>query len=191
MNLATLLSDLANLHTSAAAIRRLREKWPDFLPEAPRNPTITIQQYAESVPKELHYVLYLRGVVQSLWVGNVDATKDLEPILLTGKIGFAIPIFNAAPQPGIIGIDWKHQSFVYRPQTLLQKALYFLMQNSHKAKVCANPDCPAPYFIGSRSNLRYCSPDCLQVVQQQAKRDWWRESGQKWRESRKGPRRKR
>ncbi len=51
-------------------------------------------------------------------------------------------------------MDWKPlRTFVYRPQTLLQEALHYLMQESPKAKICAGPDCPAPYFIAPRATL--------------------------------------
>ncbi len=193
-NLAGMLTDLANLHRSAAAIERLRAKHPSFLPDAPPNLVMSVR-YSKSevkadIPDSLSYVVWLQEMVCALWKGNPGSRwlGDLEQVLLTGTLGInsKIPFlqsFNPPPLSGIIGVDWKHRSFAYKPQTLLQEALHFLMQQSPKAKICANPDCPAPYFIAPRSNARYCSEDCLQAVQRTAKRAWWNEKGQQWRAS--------
>ena len=198
-NLAGMLTELANLHQSAAAITRLQEKYPGFLPEAPSFQVTFRYVNSDSgkalpldVPEKLHYVLWLRIMVCQLWTGNPDSgcLRELEQVLLSGRPGLSsnAPFarsLNAPPLSGIIGVDWKHRAFVYRPQTLLQEALHFLMQQSPKAKICCNPDCPAPYFIAPRSNARYCSGDCLQAVQRAAKRKWWEEKGTDWRKRQK------
>ena len=195
-----MLTDLANLQPSAKAIVRLQQKYPKFVPESPTQLHISIRYVqAESgealpldVPENLHHVLWLKEMVCRLWKGNPDSRclEDLEQVLLSGKIGIGSTIpfvksLNPLPVSGIIAVDWKRREFVYRPQTLLQEALHYFMQASSKAKVCANPDCPAPYFIAPRTNTRYCSGDCLQSVQREAKRAWWDEKGQAWRRSRK------
>jgi hypothetical protein len=195
-NLARMLTDLANLHRSAAAIERLRAKYPGFLPDAPSGINFKVRYVTESgqeiphdVPEGLQYILQLQRMICELWSGKPSdrCLTELQHVLLTGKLGVTVQFLqslNVAPLPGIMGVDWKHRTFVYRPQTLLQEVLHCLMQESPKAKICANPDCPAPYFIAPRSNARYCSEDCLQAVQRASKRAWWEEKGQEWRESR-------
>jgi len=198
-NLAKMLTDLANLHRSPAAIGRLLAKYPNFLPESGHVDHLGRALEAESgeeemlddLPYSIHHVWWIKEMVCQLWKGNPDPRRlrELEQILLSGEVGLNSPAPSARksdpePLPGIIGLDWKHRTFVYQPQTLLQQALHYLMQESPKAKICANPDCPAPYFIAPRSNARYCSEDCLQTVQRTAKRSWWEQKGQEWRASR-------
>lgn len=51
-------------------------------------------------------------------------------------------------------------------------------------KVCGNPECPAPYYIAQRKSQRYCGEQCADLFQREAKRNWWRERGSEWRETR-------
>ena len=200
-DLAEMLADLANVYPSAEAIARLQKRWPDLLPpEPPKNVTITVRYTDTStgtttspnIPEKLQWVIWLSELVKSLWIGNPTSKMlgDLEHTLLTGS-SWSPPSFlpglfpNPRPIEGIIGIDWKRRTFVYRPQTALQRALYYLLKESRRAKFCGNPDCQAPYFFGSRSNSKYCSSDCTAAMVKQAKRDWWAESGAQWRQDRK------
>jgi hypothetical protein len=48
---------------------------------------------------------------------------------------------------------------------------------SDRMRRCANPDCPAPYFIGLRRSQRYCGDTCALPAQREFKRIWWREHG--------------
>lgn len=206
-NPAAMLIALANLPTDAAAIALFQEKHPGFIPEPQGiRHTVTLRSEAgeavpTDLPENLHHVLMLQSLVRQLWKGNPDARtlSDLEQVLLSGRLGIGnVPFlksFNPQPLTGIIGIDWKHRTFVYRPQTLLQQALHYLMQESRRAKICANPDCPHhPYFLAGRSNAQYCSDDCLQATLRASKRTWWDEHGTEWRKNRekesKRPRRK-
>jgi len=210
-NLAAMLSDFANLQRTADAIRRLRQKWPEFLPKAP-TAGIKVEFHSPDlgevvpydVPEDLQWIIWLKMIVSSLWTGNPHplVVRDLEKILLSGQIGPDPPsgptrfflgssADPAPPLPGIIGIDWKHRTFVYRAQTTLQRALAYLMQNSHKAKTCANPDCPAPFFISARTNSRYCSEDCVEAMRREAKRSWWGQKGIEWRKKRQAVKSKR
>jgi hypothetical protein len=199
-NLAELLRDFANLQRSVEAIARFQKKWPDFLPPKSsavnhifRLQTPTGEEIPIDVPEDQHYVLWLQRIVQLIWLGSPDpiVEKELEGILLTGGLALNsnmpfLKHLNSPPLPGVFTIDAKRGVFVYKPQTLLQEALYYLMQNSSLAKVCANREsCPAPYFIAPRSNTRYCSEDCLNYKQRESKREWWQEKGEQWREDRK------
>jgi len=166
-NLAAMLTDLANLADAEdATIKRMQQKYPGFL------------------PKDSRQVPWLKTIVQQLWTGNPHprCIRDLENLLLSGQLGSAGPE-PLTPLAGIIGIDWRHGRFVYRPQTTLQRALAYLMENSHVAKICANPDCRR-YFIADRSNTQYCSEKCLEAARRETKRAWWDEKGDEWRRKR-------
>jgi hypothetical protein len=87
----------------------------------------------------------------------------------------------AKPLPVIF--DWQRGQIIYKPRTEFEHALYALFRQSALAKVCANRDCPAPYFIAEKTAQRYHS-DCAQVFQRQWKLQWWKEHGSKWRRKR-------
>jgi hypothetical protein len=71
------------------------------------------------------------------------------------------------------------------PQTGFHRVLDVLDARLHRLKVCENPECPGVrYFIGKRSTQRYCSPECAEVFQREAKRKWWEQHGQEWRNGR-------
>jgi hypothetical protein len=57
-------------------------------------------------------------------------------------------------------------------------------QNRPRARYCANPECPAPYFFVKRKNQRYCSEICAAPAQRELKRKWWAKHGEDWRKSR-------
>jgi hypothetical protein len=53
---------------------------------------------------------------------------------------------------------------------------------NRKIGVCENPDCPAPYFVKSRVDQKFCEVGpCTQYAHRQAARKWWDENGQRWR----------
>jgi hypothetical protein len=209
-NLAEVLTDFANLQRSVEAIARFQKKWPDFLPSSPpprqgggvhvEPPQIQIRKASGEIiplidsswPEDQQRIVGLQLIVQMMWSGRSESwlTKQLEGILLTGELAFNsdMPILqhlNTPQLPEIFSIDTRRGVFVYKPQTPLQEALYYLLQNSSLAKICANrEDCPAPYFIARRSNVQYCSEDCLQYKQRESKRAWWGEKGEQWREGR-------
>ena len=83
-----------------------------------------------------------------------------------------------------IHINWRRQTFTYQPHTRLQAAFYYLLQNSALAKVCAQPECIRRYFIGNRTDERYCSDTCFRKARLEAKKNWWNESGKEWRAAR-------
>jgi hypothetical protein len=64
------------------------------------------------------------------------------------------------------------------------------LQSSARARVCANPDCPAPYFIAKKPRARYCSLECARPFQRQSKLDWWNRVGSKRRSKRSKPKRR-
>jgi hypothetical protein len=86
----------------------------------------------------------------------------------------------AKPLPVIF--DWQRSQITYKPRTEFERALYALFRQSALAKVCANADCPAPYFIAGKTAQRYCSDACAQVFQRACKLRWWKEHGAEWRQ---------
>lgn len=57
-----------------------------------------------------------------------------------------------------------------------------------KMVVCANPECPSPYFLKSRKTQRFCDrPACIACGQREHKLNWWRRVGAKRRASKANP----
>jgi hypothetical protein len=106
-------------------------------------------------------VLYIRDIVRLVWRGD-DSANDCLKILLSGNR---------------IRFDWKRSGLVYEPENDFERAIYRLFCSSSLAKVCGNPDCPAPLFIAQRKSGCYCGEDCAQVYQREWKRNWWQEKG--------------
>jgi hypothetical protein len=113
---------------------------------------------------------FLTDRAQGLWgeIGQQLLIEDLREILF----------------PGDLEIDWKRRKLVYKPQTKIQGAFYYLFQHSNLAKICGNTGCARRFFIGKRPNERYCSDTCFAAAQRAAKRDWWEEHGEEWRAQR-------
>jgi len=49
-----------------------------------------------------------------------------------------------------------------------------------RTAVCANPECPAPYFLKSRKTQKICEAgECVAWAQRNYARKWWRENESK------------
>ena len=81
--------------------------------------------------------------------------------------------------------DWRKGSLQYRPRNAFERACFVLLENSRHAKVCARAECSSPFFIAGRTTQRYCGTDCADAMQDEWRREWWREKGNEWRKRRK------
>jgi len=159
--------ELANLKPVEAAEQNLRKKY-------------NLDGELLHLPSELcgrHHltdigsrVRFVRDRVQGLWseIGQQLLIDDLREILF----------------PADFEIDWKRRRLVYKPQTMLQGAFYYLLQNANLAKICGNSGCAKRFFFAKRPNERYCSDACFAEAQRAAKRGWWEEHGKEWRRNR-------
>ncbi|MBV9762109.1 MAG: hypothetical protein JO340_16210 [Acidobacteriaceae bacterium] len=55
--------------------------------------------------------------------------------------------------------------------------------DASRLRMCWRPDCPTPYFIADDLKAHYCSEDCSRWSRAEHKRNWWKERGSEWRES--------
>jgi hypothetical protein len=143
------------------------------------------------VPEKLVHLYRQREALRKVWRGDMHMLAGLlippvddeyqEETDSEGRtIGFVreqLPIF----------FDWQSSRIVYVPQTVFQNALYLLFKESQRAKVCPNPDCPAPYFIApqGKPNQRYCSLKCTGEGLRESKRRSWAKHKEEWRPKRK------
>jgi hypothetical protein len=192
------IRELANLRDEAVSIERFARRWPHIAEQPQSFPQgFSIGRKGTTLPKSLEYVIGLRNYVREIWTGGPDANALLTAFFLTSSPitdlirpnstsnnSVSIPSFPLAPV-GKFEADWRRGGLVYRPETELQEALYLMLQCSNRAKVCANPDCPAPYFIAKKPRELYCSTECVKPFQRKWKRDWWKRVGSKRRAKRK------
>ena len=72
----------------------------------------------------------------------------------------------------------------------LWAALVGLFLRDHAAgrtAICANPNCPNPYFIRKRKTQKYCDAGpCVEYGARLRANLWWARHGNEWREKRKG-----
>jgi hypothetical protein len=53
-----------------------------------------------------------------------------------------------------------------------------ILENWWRFEVCANPECPARYFLARRSTQRYCERgECTRFAQRRHALTWWRTKG--------------
>jgi len=175
------LAELANAE-SDDDVRRFVRKCPGFLPHVRPYLSPGEQVTWASSGQELPLVsaFKLRDMLQSIWRRGQDADRNLTDLLFAEFEDFGMMRISAGGDS--LRADLSRRQILYVPTNSLQRACYSLLQNADKAKVCGNPDCPAPYFIARKAIQRYCSPDCLKLFQRQWSRDWWERVGKLRRE---------
>jgi hypothetical protein len=118
-------------------------------------------------------ILRLRNLVREAWAGGQNANQCVDELLALRLPPGESPDVWSPP----VSADWRRGSLVFRARNPFQAACYALLLKSNLARFCANPDCPAPYFVATRATQRYCSQDCLKPAQKQWKLDWWNREG--------------
>lgn len=109
----------------------------------------------------------------------------------TEFLGLQVPlrrILKLEPFAEVALPEWLSWSRPGTPLMLADRSLGFIVPNpcilrvnlafavvelAKRVRVCENPECPAPYFIGRRKQ-RFCDrPACLAYGQRAEKRAWW------------------
>lgn len=156
------------------------------------------------LPTSESHVRYLGAMVQAIWRGTPEGARLLLILMMVNepteaiKVAVALrdmrkddenivlKIFSMYPVGDLVKHlqpDWTRQGrFWYEAATPLQKALYALWSKSALAKVCKNPDCPAPFFIARRVQQQYCGDECATPFRLEAKMKWWDKVGKRRRE---------
>ena len=141
----------------------------------------------EQIDKMLHehWMLQLREAVRSLWTAPDLRTKRWGALRILDEMVFQEDQSNAYAWP-----FWKFPGRVVclPPPTTFEQALLYLIRPGVRTCLCANKECPAPFYFPSRRSQRYCSAECALPSQQAYKRRWWNEHGKTWRKRRKSSR---
>lgn len=199
VNLILGLKDLANLQDEAASFEWFARRWPVFSRVLDEDPADTYGATAgrinyvgfsygapwtrmpPNLPKRFFLMWQMREALREIWRGNSD--KLTEVLLPSLDEIFADPDPEGLWPPQL-KVNWQSGEFVYKSRSEFQGAVHELFRRSPFVKVCANPDCPAPYFIAHKTPQRYCEEACAKVFQREWKRRWWKEKGTKWRRKR-------
>jgi hypothetical protein len=143
------------------------------------------QKYAPSFDRyDTPKLLELRDELRALWTNgkqmppSLNAVWDNEKAAATGILlnEFICNRWLRASGGGLVVLMGEIQPDINSPLALLA---YCAHLRSDKMKVCANEDCPSPYFIGRRGQ-RYCSSKCAGPAKRAAKLRSWHEHKNKW-----------
>jgi hypothetical protein len=192
------LTELANLRDDPEAFERFQARWPT-LAHVSDDADELHPIHETSLPLKFWLIYERREKLRDIWEGKPDYLKEFllphDPPEELRVTGFYIDKSSTKRQVGVIwdapiDLDWRRGQIIYEPRTEFQRAIYALFRRSALAKVCANPDCLARYFVARKATQRYCSEKCAEVFQKVYKRKWWTEHGDEWRRGRKKTRRK-
>lgn len=191
-NLLDALKDLANLQDDAPSFERFARRWPAFSRVLDFDPAPAdnyggysygepVTRMPSKVPTRFCLIWQNREALREIWRGNSEKLT----VVLFGSVYDVIADPDPEwPWPPQLKVDWQRGEFVYIPRSEFDQAVYELFRSSALAKRCANPDCPAPYFIAGRTTQQYCSEKCSGVLQKAHKLRWWKEHGDEWRRKR-------
>jgi hypothetical protein len=187
------LVELANLRDDPAAFERFHKQW-HILADVYEETEGTHHIHETEIPSRFWLIFDRREGLRDIWKheqGPADSLKDFlvpedPPEELRAK-GYVGARDNESGQlwGSPFTLDWERSLIVYQPKTEFQRAVYALFRKSELAKVCRNPNCPAPFYVARKTTQRYCSDKCAEVFQQEWKRKWWAEHGEEWRTRRK------
>jgi hypothetical protein len=122
---------------------------------------------------ELQRLTYLSSFVQSLWNEREPQEKKFKVLglhqLLSRHWDSTFLLASGLSGTGT------HGPFA--------QVLLHLLESTERTLVCPNPNCPARFFFRKKNRQRYCSPECAAVGQLEAKRKWWRTTGEKQRKA--------
>jgi hypothetical protein len=135
-------------------------------------------------------LLQLRDELRALWTGGkqmpetiaADWDEDLAAASGTLLEEWICNRWLRRNRGGLVILFGDIQADPYVLPALLAYSAHLCRK---RMQVCLNGDCPAPYFVASRRDQRYCSHECAAPAMRAAKRrSWHRHKGQ-WLKQRK------
>lgn len=197
------LEELANLRSDVLAIRRLSDRYPEILRgrawwipgqfEAREGTSPVLGEVLEQIDDLLWTaeMVQVRGALRTTWRESDLRRRDWLAFRLRDQLmARADPRFVRAI--GVINGPAVDLIDRLPPPSPFEQAIMYLLKSADRARYCANPDCPAPYFLAKRRSQKYCSDACSKPAQKEFKRRWWDEHGDAWRKRRaRKPQRKR
>lgn len=183
------LVELANLQDDVDAAKRFINRFAAFIPHDDEGlAAIKIEGVARRVSElgwtgETLWVITLKLMLNDIWTEPDSRQKEWEVFV------FRYALYKWADRALTTDDLFKILSapskrFRVPPPTPFEQALTYLVKAGDRARYCANPECPAPYFFVKRKNQRYCSEICAAPAQRELKRKWWAKHGEEWRAAR-------
>jgi len=201
------LLELANLQGELGlddhpTLRRFKERFDLFIPALHRTwafdqqqfkkdeelrrafPPMMQDRFVENIGVLLWVIPGLRQFIRRLWVEQDERQRDWAIFIIRWQIYSTSRDISLERE--FLEINPDSEGFPrIPPLTPFEQALSYLDEHADQARVCPNPECPAPYFFVKRKNQRYCSEICAAPAQRELKRKWWAEHGEEWRAARK------
>ena len=191
------LVELANLQVDVDAARRFRERFAAFIPPHDEEWIAGLLENHEEIAEQIHRLpnITVEEMGENAWVATLKLMlNDLwaEPDLRQkewGVFAFRYALYKWGDRSlkgdNLFKILYDPaKRFRVPPPTPFELALSHLVKAGDRARYCANPECPAPYFFVTRKNQRYCSEICAAPAQRELNRKWWAEHGEEWRKAR-------
>ena len=170
------------------------DRYPEFLPRAPRNPQEAQQNFPllmalmnrwkEFDPRRLptkletyqrEIVAEMRDRLRAVWeAGDADTAEWRLAVFKS----FMVEVTAAGPASGPAPDSPPPQRDaialrVLPPTASLSQALAYLGRNIRKLKRCANRVCDTPFFIAERPEDQCCSKECPNEARRQFKEQYW------------------
>jgi hypothetical protein len=113
----------------------------------------------------------MQRLLRGAWQGDLTAIELIQFGAKHYSEQAAYGPISVKPVPTSSGLDiYTHDLWTYI-------RLAFLTDRD-RARVCANPDCIAPYFLAKRKDTKLCGSElCATRAQRQWALDWWNEEG--------------
>ena len=181
-----LLLSVANLQDSGDSFDWFKKQFP-YLIEDVVSPTVLKEAVfidpdesfpyygtaSKPIEKWKYWILPLRATLRAIWRAPDRRTKEW------GMFRISQDFFSQgqgdlihAPLDGSFDL-----LLVMKPRSRTERLILELLKWSELTRYCDNPDCPAPFFIASRTSQKYCSRDCAEPAQRECKRRWWARHG--------------
>jgi len=94
---------------------------------------------------------------------------------------------SSVGRPGVVGIvaPLRVGRLIPAPENLRMQLALGILENWRRFAICANPVCPARYFLAKRKTQRYCEQACCTTYAQNRRSlKWWSREGNEWRAKR-------
>ena len=106
-----------------------------------------------------------QDVLRKAWAGDSGSIAEIEV-----QVKYALEAQPSVKAGGIELTTENLWSFIC--------ILFLLDRKAGKTGVCANPECPAPYFVRRRKDQKYCERgSCSAYAQRQYALGWWERKG--------------
>jgi hypothetical protein len=166
-----LLLDWANLTDDEQAIRRLIRRHEHIL----NSLKLGLQEKVFGFKFQMFDLFRLRDHLRKAWDARDRRMREWHIFQLRRLFSeMTRDRSDEAARLENPSIEWLEEAPPLTP--LEATAFYFQTVVADRAKHCAGPECPAPFFIAVKRWQKYCSEKCAAPATREQKRQWWRDN---------------